>query len=90
MRTVRSSLNLKRGFQPNTTVRTAGPTTMARDFCGRTRREFLWQTGGGFGAAALAGMLGTDGFFANTARAASTPSPVEVAKRAAAKTRRRA
>ena len=23
-------------------------------FCGRTRREFIWQTGGGFGAAALA------------------------------------
>jgi len=28
------------------------------DFCGRTRREFLWQVGGGFGAVALAGMLG--------------------------------
>ncbi|MBL9085330.1 MAG: hypothetical protein JNL96_27330, partial [Planctomycetaceae bacterium] len=34
-----------------------------RQFCGRTRREFLWQTGGGFGAAALTGMLGADGFF---------------------------
>jgi len=33
-----------------------------RDFCGRTRREFLWQAGGGFGAAALAGMLGPDWF----------------------------
>ena len=33
-------------------------------FCGRTRREFLWQTGGGFGAAALASMLSGDGFFA--------------------------
>ena len=32
-------------------------------FCGRTRREFLWQTGGGFGAAALASMLSGDGFF---------------------------
>ena len=32
-------------------------------FCGRTRREFLWQAGGGFGAAALASMLGNDGFF---------------------------
>jgi hypothetical protein len=60
---------------------------MTRNFCGRTRREFLWQTGGGFGAAALAGMLGTDGFFANTARAGSSPSPVDVAKRAAAKTK---
>jgi len=30
------------------------------EFCGRTRREFLWQLGGGFGAVALAGMLGPD------------------------------
>jgi hypothetical protein len=36
-----------------------------RNFCGRTRREFLWQTGGGFGAAALASMLQGDGFFDN-------------------------
>ncbi len=34
-----------------------------RQFCRRTRREFLWQSGGGFGAAALSGMLGND-FFA--------------------------
>ncbi len=34
-------------------------------FCGRTRREFLWQTGGGFGAAALSGLLSGDGFFGN-------------------------
>ena len=27
-------------------------------FCGRTRREFLWQSGGGFAGAALAGMMG--------------------------------
>ncbi|MCS7465897.1 DUF1501 domain-containing protein [Stieleria sp. ICT_E10.1] len=33
-----------------------------RNFCGRTRREFLWQTGGGFGAAALSSMLSQDGF----------------------------
>ena len=35
------------------------------DFCGRTRREFIWQTGGGFGAAALSSMLGQDGFFSD-------------------------
>jgi hypothetical protein len=36
-------------------------------FCGRTRREFLWQIGGGFGSVALTGMLSADGFadFAN-------------------------
>jgi hypothetical protein len=37
---------------------------MATNFCGRTRREMLWQTGGGFGAAALTGLLSDDGFFA--------------------------
>ena len=41
----------------------------ARQFCGRTRREFLWQTGGGFASAALAGMLGED-YFARQAIAA--------------------
>lgn len=38
------------------------------DFCGRTRREFLWQLGGGFGGVAMAGMLGPD-FFRNKAHA---------------------
>jgi len=33
-------------------------------FCGRTRREFLWETGAGFGAVALSGILGND-FFGN-------------------------
>ena len=28
-----------------------------RDFCGRTRREFLWQSGAGFTGVAMAGML---------------------------------
>ncbi len=40
-----------------------------RNFCGRTRREFLWQTGGGFASVALAAMLGDD-FFASQSRAA--------------------
>lgn len=42
-----------------------------RNFCGRTRREFLWQTGGGFGAAALTSMLAGDQFFSGTAAAAA-------------------
>ena len=45
-------------------------------FCGRTRREFLWQAGGGFGAAALAGLLG-DGFFASQAVAADGTTPYD-------------
>ena len=40
------------------------------NFCGRTRREFLWQTGGGFGAAAMTSMLSKDGFFDGSANAA--------------------
>jgi hypothetical protein len=40
-----------------------------RNFCGRTRREFLWETGGGFASVALSAMLGDD-FFAGQTRAA--------------------
>src|SRR5215510_9755207 len=32
--------------------------------CGRTRREFLWQVGGGFAGLALIDLLSRDGFFA--------------------------
>ena len=39
------------------------------NFCGRTRREFLWQTGAGFTGVALAGMLDQQ-FFAQSAIAA--------------------
>jgi hypothetical protein len=45
-----------------------------RDFCGRTRREFLWQLGGGFGAVALLGLL-DDRFFASQSVAADRVSP---------------
>ncbi len=40
-------------------------------FCRRMRREFLWQTGAGFGAVALASLLGQDGFWGSPAHAAS-------------------
>src|SRR5690348_16933409 len=42
----------------------------SKQFCGRTRREFLWQTGNGFGALALTGLLSQDKFFASQAQAA--------------------
>jgi hypothetical protein len=45
-----------------------------RNFCGRTRREFLWETGCGFGAAALTSLLVRDGFFSRAA-AASLAQP---------------
>ena len=47
-------------------------------FCGQTRREFLWDAGAGFGGLALAGMLDRDGYFAQRA-AAATPSPAPAA-----------
>jgi hypothetical protein len=48
--------------------------TGSRNFCGRTRREFLWETGCGFGAAALAALLSRDGF-ALTGSAANPLAP---------------
>ena len=37
--------------------------------CGQTRREFVWQMGGGFAGCALASQLANDGFFTRQARA---------------------
>ncbi len=37
-------------------------------FCGRTRREFLWQAGAGFTGLGLVDLLSRDGFFAGKAR----------------------
>ena len=39
---------------------------MPRQFCGRTRREFLWDIGGGFGAVALSSLLAKDATAADT------------------------
>lgn len=44
-------------------------------FCGRTRREMLWEIGGGFGSVALAGLLSGDGFLARQAVAADGATP---------------
>src|SRR6185503_8956933 len=41
-------------------------------FCGRTRREFLWEAGAKFTGVALTGLLSADGFFATQARAQGT------------------
>lgn len=40
------------------------------EFCGRTRRQFLWEVGAGFGSVALATLLGEDGFLGRQAYAA--------------------
>ena len=39
-------------------------------FCGRTRREFLWESGAGFTSLGLTGLLSVDGFFPQQAAAA--------------------
>ncbi len=44
-------------------------------FCGRTRRELLWEIGGGFGGVALAGMFSGDGFLGRQAMAADGVTP---------------
>ena len=43
------------------------------NFCRRTRREFLWESGAGFGAAALASLLAGNGFFPCKASAFTNP-----------------
>ena len=45
-------------------------------FCGRTRREFLWEAGAGFTGLALAGLLSRDGFFPRNAGAAEFANPL--------------
>ena len=51
------------------------PNGRRGSFCGRTRREFLWEAGAGFTGVALAGMLGQDGFLASQAVAADGTTP---------------
>jgi hypothetical protein len=45
--------------------------------CGQTRREFLWEAGGGFVGTALTALLATDGFFLQSALAAETNASPE-------------
>jgi hypothetical protein len=45
------------------------------DQCGQTRREFLWETGGGFAGTALTALLAGDGFFGQ-AHAAALANPL--------------
>jgi hypothetical protein len=52
-----------------------GRAASAGAFCGRTRREFLWEAGGGFTALGLVDLLTRGGFFGESARAADVASP---------------
>src|SRR5437764_11072224 len=47
---------------------------------GRTRREFLWEVGGGFAGLALIDLLSRDGFFADKAAAGESPDRPLAAK----------
>src|SRR4051812_4016111 len=49
------------------------PRKPTNTFCGRTRREFLWQAGAGFTGVALAGLLDKVGFFSRSALASTNP-----------------
>jgi uncharacterized protein DUF1501 len=42
------------------------PADPANQFCRRTRREFLWETGAGFGALGLTGLFANGPLFADT------------------------
>ncbi|MBX9627772.1 MAG: DUF1501 domain-containing protein, partial [Gemmataceae bacterium] len=45
--------------------------------CGRTRREFVWEMGGGVAGLALSALLAEDGFaFPNPAAPAPAPGPL--------------
>ena len=44
--------------------------------CGRTRREFLWQAGGGFVGTALTYLLAQDGFLPKAMAGKSEASPL--------------
>ncbi len=47
------------------------------NFCGRTRREFLWQTGCGFAGTALTALLGQDGFLGSQSVRADGVTPFQ-------------
>jgi hypothetical protein len=63
---IRSSINQKKEENMN--------KKNQNQFCGRTRRELLWQMGGGFGGLALSGMLDNE-FFGSQAVAADGVAP---------------
>jgi hypothetical protein len=49
---------------------------MSRQFCGRTRREFIWDVGAGFGSVALTGLFAKDGFGAPAATSEKFVNPL--------------
>jgi hypothetical protein len=62
-------------MKPATNRSAAGARARPGNFCGRTRREFLWETGAGFTGVALSALLGQDGFLARQTFAADGTTP---------------
>jgi len=60
-------------MDPQHRYRSRGPSD--RQFCGRTRRELLWEAGGGFASVALCALLGGDGFLLRQAVSADGVTP---------------
>ncbi|MEZ6136626.1 MAG: DUF1501 domain-containing protein [Pirellulaceae bacterium] len=56
------------------------PIKTTGSFCRRVRREFLWQSGAGFGAVALSSLLARDGFFSSAEAATPTSANPLAAK----------
>ena len=50
--------------------------------CGLTRRELLWEMGGGFAGLALAGLLAADGFAFGESQGPLAPKPPHFATKA--------
>jgi hypothetical protein len=46
------------------------------NFCGRTRREFLWEAGAGFTGVALTALLSQDGFFSRASASEPAANPL--------------
>ena len=53
------------------------PQPKSTQFCGRTRREFLWEAGAGFSGLGLAALMAGDGFLAKQAVAADGETPFD-------------
>jgi hypothetical protein len=58
------------GCEPGLAARALTP-------CGRTRREFLWEAGGGFAGTALTALLAGEGFFSRASIAGAAESAAE-------------
>src|SRR5687768_7638575 len=70
------SINRRVGVPPAKKLLTTHPSPLTSLYpCGITRRELVWEMGGGFAGIALAGLLGSDGFSPHAAAAEPISQP---------------